>query len=123
MVKILKSKLKVGDAVKVVAGQWQGTIDHIHQIDRVQGRIYLQKTGLRSRFDRYASPNEAGEKIREIRQGINISNVVYVGEVGEGKKKKYLVTKIGFQKVKRPKGKTTQEVKVRFARKFKELID
>ncbi|MCE8158893.1 MAG: hypothetical protein I3273_07430 [Candidatus Moeniiplasma glomeromycotorum] len=117
------SKLKVGDAVKVIAGQWRGTLDHIHQIDHTQKRVYLQKTGLRSRFDRYAPPNKAGEKVREIRRGLDISNVAYVCEVGKGKDKKILATKIGFQTVKKPKGKTTEEVKVRLARKFKELID
>jgi hypothetical protein len=98
-------------------------LDHIHQIDHAQKRVYLQKTGLRSRFDRYASPNKAGEKVRGIRRGLDISNVAYVCEVGKGKNQKILTTKIGFQKVEKPKGKTTEEVKVRLARKFKQLID
>lgn len=120
-----KSKLKVGDSVKVIAGEWKGAQDHIYQIDRIKERVYLQKTGIRSRFDRWAPENKEGKKVREIRKGLNISNVAYVWETEEGKKKKFLTTKIGFQTVKKPKGKTTQEVKVRFARnKFiKQLID
>ena len=93
-------------------------MDHIYQIDRSKGVVYLQKSGLRSRFDRLAPDNEKGDKVREIRRGINISNVAYYSP--EHKK----ITKIGFQKVKRNKGKEAQEVKVRVARKFKkELID
>ncbi|MCE8162628.1 MAG: hypothetical protein I3273_02370 [Candidatus Moeniiplasma glomeromycotorum] len=112
------TKLKVGDLVKIIAGQWRGTQDHIYQIDHTKRKIYLQKTGLRSRFDRFAPENKEGQKTREIRRGLDISNVAYYSP--ENKK----ITKIGFQKVKRTKGKATHEVKVRVARKFKkELID
>ncbi|KLL02092.1 MAG: 50S ribosomal protein L24 [Mycoplasmataceae bacterium RC_NB112A] len=143
MIKILKktlypakTKLKVGDAVKIIAGQWRGNLDHIYQIDHQQGKVYLEKTGLRSRFDRFAPENKEGKKTREIRRVFDISNVAYYSS--EHKK----ITKIGFQKLKkakqakvdgakidnedspREKGKTTQEVKVRVARKFKrKLID
>ena len=112
------TKLKVGDSIKIIAGQWKGTLDHIYQIDHSQRRIYLQKTGLRSRFDRFAPEDKEGKKTREIRRGLDISNVAYYSP--EHKK----TTKIGFQRVKKAKGKTTQEVKVRVARKFnQELID
>ena len=63
-----KSKLKVGDLVKVITGNFRGTIDHIFQINSIKEIVFLKKI-TRKGF------TESQKKEKFI--PIHISNVKY----------------------------------------------
>lgn len=106
-----KIKLKMGDQVKVIAGKYRGTVDFISRLDS-QNKVVFLKKASRKKYDKSTPESKKKSELKEIMVPIHISNVTYCLERGEGKKKKLLPTKIGFQ--------TREGKKVRVARKFKD---
>ncbi len=70
----LKTKLKVGDLVAVIAGKEKGKQGKVMKIDKKRGRVIVE--GL-NKVKRHQKGNEqVASKIIEKEAGINISNIM-----------------------------------------------
>jgi len=101
-----KIKLKVGDPVKVITGDFYGLIDKISQIEPKKQQIYLKKA-TRKQYDKNPE-NKKKSELKEVAVAIPLSNVAYW--LVEKKK----ITKIGWVK--------QGEKKVRQSKKYNVLI-
>lgn len=88
----LKTKLKAGDKVKVIAGQYSGgkrrpkkgekeakttpLIDYISRIDHQKQVVYLKKAS-RKKYDKSTPDSKKKSEKKEIMVPIHISNVAY----------------------------------------------
>lgn len=108
-----KTKLKTGDQVKVITGQYRGTIDYISRLDLKEGKIYLKKIS-RKKYDKSTPESKKKSELKEIMMPVHISNVAYWLE------DKKRTTKIGFQTTEKEKDGKIEKLKVRTTRKFKD---
>jgi len=108
-----KTKLKTGDKVKVISGNYRGTIDYISRLDPKEQVVYLKKVS-RKKYDKSTPDSKKKSEKKEIMVPIHISNVAYWLE---DKKK---TTKIGFQEMEKKKNDKIEKLKVRVSRSFKD---
>lgn len=66
--------LKVGDRVKVIAGDHKGTIASIVKVDRAARKAFLKDIDVRERHLRKTQFNPAGGK-KTVHVGIDFSNL------------------------------------------------
>lgn len=66
--------LKVGDRVKVIAGDHKGTIASIVKVDREARKAFLKDIDVRERHMRKTQFNPAGGK-KTVHIGIDFSNL------------------------------------------------
>ncbi len=96
-----KTKLRVNDPVKVIAGKEKGKTGKIAKIDHQKGLVIVQGLNMVKKTKKPRSEQDKGG-IQEIEAPINISNVAYM--------MKNATTRLGFRPGKDGK-------KVRYARK------
>jgi len=66
--------LKVGDRVKVIAGDHKGTVASIVKVDREARKAFLKDIDVRERHMRKTQFNPAGGK-KTVHVGIDFSNL------------------------------------------------
>lgn len=66
--------LKVGDRVKVIAGDHKGEVASIVKVDKKAGKAMLKDINIRTRHMRKTQFNPAGGK-KDIHVGIDFSNL------------------------------------------------
>ena len=66
--------LKVGDRVKVIAGDLKGTVASIVKVDKKAGKAFLKDINVRERHVRATQYNPKGSK-KTIQLGIDFSNL------------------------------------------------
>ena len=66
--------LKVGDRVKVIAGDHKGTVASIVKIDKKAGKAMLKDINVRERHVRATQYNPKGSK-KTVHIGIDFSNL------------------------------------------------
>ncbi len=66
--------LKVGDRVKVIAGDHKGTVASIVKVDREARKAFLKDIDIRERHMRKTQFNPAGGK-KTVHVGIDFSNL------------------------------------------------
>ena len=66
--------LKVGDRVKVIAGDHKGTVASIVKVDREAHKAFLKDIDIRERHMRKTQFNPAGGK-KTVHVGIDFSNL------------------------------------------------
>ncbi len=66
--------LKVGDRVKVIAGDLKGTVASIVKVDKKAGKAMLKDLNIITRHMRKTQFNPQGGK-KEIHVGIDLSNL------------------------------------------------
>ncbi len=66
--------LKVGDRVKVIAGDHKGTVASIVKIDKKAGKAMLKDINVRERHVRATQYNPKGSK-KTVHAGIDFSNL------------------------------------------------
>ena len=104
--KMVKTKLKKNDTVKILAGKDRGKTGKILSIDRNTGRVFVQGLNMVKKAIRQKSQQEKGG-IVEVEAPLNISNVAVVTKGGQ-------TSRIGY---KFEKGK-----KIRIAKKTGEEL-
>ncbi|MBR3257166.1 KOW motif-containing protein [Candidatus Saccharibacteria bacterium] len=77
----MKSSIKTGDTVKIIAGANKGKSGKVLKVDREKNLAMIEGIGVRERHIRASYLNPKGGK-KEIHVGINISNL----KKEEGKK-------------------------------------
>ncbi len=77
----MKTKLRKGDMVKVIAGNGKGESGRILSLDLVKGRVLVEGCKIVKKTKKRRAENEQSE-IVEIEASIDISNVVYLNEAG-----------------------------------------
>ena len=77
----MKSPIKTGDTVKIIAGANKGKSGKVLKVDREKNLAMIEGIGVRERHIRASYLNPKGGK-KEIHVGINISNL----KKEEGKK-------------------------------------
>ncbi len=87
--KVVKTKLKKDDTVKILTGKDRGKTGKILSINRNTGRVYVQGLNMVKKAVRQKSQQEKGG-IVEIEAPLNISNVALLTKSGE-------VTSIGYK--------------------------
>ncbi|WNE41065.1 MAG: hypothetical protein mread185_000522 [Mycoplasmataceae bacterium] len=108
-----KIKLKTGDQVKVITGQYFGVIDYISRLDLKKEKIYLKKVN-RKKYDKSTPESKQKSEMKEIMIPIHLSNVAYWSEDKKG------ITKVGLQIIEQEKEGKSEKTKVRVSRKFKD---
>lgn len=66
--------LKTGDKVKVIAGDYKGTVAEIVKIDKQAGKAMLKDINVRTRHMKATQFNPQGGK-KEVHVGIALSNL------------------------------------------------
>lgn len=66
--------LKVGDRVKVIAGDHKGEVASIVKVDRVNRKVYLKDIEVRERHVRATQYNPRGSK-KTVHLAIDMSNL------------------------------------------------
>ncbi len=66
--------LKVGDRVKVIAGDHKGTVASIVKVDKAAGKAMLKDINVRTRHMKATQLNPKGGK-KNIHVGIDFSNL------------------------------------------------
>ncbi len=66
--------LKVGDRVKVIAGDHKGEVASIVKVDKQAGKAFLKDINVRTRHMRKTQFNPAGGK-KDVHVGIVFSNL------------------------------------------------
>lgn len=87
----VKSKLKKGDEIVVIAGSHKGEKGKIERVDLKHERVYIGGVNLVKRHTRPSMSNQEGGIVEKI-SALHISNVMLV----DSKSKKG--TKIGYKK-------------------------
>ena len=72
----VKTKLKTGDKVKVIAGQHRGAVDYISRLDPQEQVVYLKKVS-RKKYDKSTPDSKKKSELKEIMTPIHVSNVAY----------------------------------------------
>jgi large subunit ribosomal protein L24 len=70
-----QSRLKTGDSVKVIAGNYKGTIGTIQKILKEKSKVFLNEIPSRVKYKK--NSQEAPTRI-ELQIPIHISNVMYI---------------------------------------------
>ncbi len=99
-----RSKIKVGDTVRIIAGKEKGADGKVLRIDREKGRVVVEGRNMRTKHNKQSAQNPNGGIIR-VEGSIAISNVMYVYNDKP--------VRIGFQIV---TGKDGSQKKVRVAK-------
>ncbi len=71
--------LKVGDRVKVIAGDLKGTVASIVKVDKKAEKAMLKDLNIKTRHMRKTQFNPAGGK-KDIHVGIHVSNLQKEGK-------------------------------------------
>ena len=95
-------RVKKGDFVRVINGQFKGTEGQVIKINHQQKKIFLEE--LKIKKHRKPSENDAKGKIVEIHRPIHVSNVMALDP------KKKVITRIGYKF-------NDKKEKIRFAKK------
>ena len=110
----IKTKIRRGDRVEVMAGKDKGKQGKVMVIDRVGGRIIVENCNMVKKHQKARKQGEQGG-IKSKEAPLAISNVMYVHK---GKP-----TRLGFKlEQKEVKGKTVT-IKTRIAKSTGEAID
>ncbi len=70
----MAKSLKVGDRVKVIAGDLKGTVASIVKVDKKAEKAMLKDLNIKTRHMRKTQFNPAGGK-KDVHIGIHISNL------------------------------------------------
>ena len=70
----MAKSLKVGDRVKVIAGNLKGTVASIVKVDKQAGKAMLKDINIRERHVRATQFNPKGGK-KSVHMGIDFSNL------------------------------------------------
>lgn len=70
----MSKSLKVGDRVKVIAGDFKGTVASIVKVDKKSGKAMLKDINIRERHMRKTQFNPQGGK-KSVHVGIDFSNL------------------------------------------------
>lgn len=70
----MAKSLKVGDRVKVIAGNLKGTVASIVKVDKQAGKAMLKDINIRERHVRATQYNPKGGK-KSVHVGIDFSNL------------------------------------------------
>ncbi len=89
----IKTRLKTGDEVVVIAGKAKGQRGEILAIDREKGRVWIKGVNMRKRFERPTQENPKGGVV-EREASVHISNVM----IFDAKTKKGSRIKMGWDK-------------------------
>jgi ribosomal protein L24 len=80
-----KIKLKSGDLVKVITGDFRGVVDYISRIEPQKQVVYLKKVA-RKKYDKSTPESKKSSQLKEIMIPLHISNVKYWEEKEPEKK-------------------------------------
>jgi ribosomal protein L24 len=69
-----KIKLKSGDLVKVITGDFRGVVDYISRIEPQKQVVYLKKVA-RKKYDKSTPERKKSSQLKEIMIPLHISNV------------------------------------------------
>jgi len=69
-----KIKLKSGDLVKVITGDFRGVVDYISRIEPQKQKVYLKKVA-RKKYDKSTPERKKSSQLKEIMIPLHISNV------------------------------------------------
>lgn len=103
----IKTKLRKDDMVQVISGKDKGKTGKILFIDRVKGKVIVEKVNIVKKTQRPTQEQPQGA-IVEMEAAVAISNVMLVDPKGGNR------TRIGY--------KTEGDVKVRFAKKSNKTL-
>ena len=70
----MAKSLKVGDRVKVIAGDLKGTVASIVKVDKKAKKAMLKDLNIKTRHMRKTQFNPAGGK-KDVHVGIHVSNL------------------------------------------------
>jgi len=70
----MAKSLKVGDRVKVIAGDLKGTVASIVKVDKKAEKAMLKDLNIKTRHMRKTQFNPAGGK-KDVHVGIHVSNL------------------------------------------------
>ena len=70
----MAKSLKVGDRVKVIAGDFKGTVASIVKVDKKAEKAMLKDLNIKTRHMRKTQFNPAGGK-KDVHVGIHVSNL------------------------------------------------
>lgn len=73
---MIKIKLKTGDLVKVITGQFRGVVDYISRLNPQKRIVYLKKVA-RKKYDKSTLESTKKSQLKEIMIPLHISNVVH----------------------------------------------
>ncbi len=75
----MAKSLKVGDRVKVIAGDLKGTVASIVKVDKKAEKAMLKDLNIKTRHMRKTQFNPAGGK-KDVHVGIHVSNLKKEGK-------------------------------------------
>ncbi len=75
----MAKSLKVGDRVKVIAGDLKGTVASIVKVDKKAEKAMLKDLNIKTRHMRKTQFNPAGGK-KDVHAGIHVSNLQKEGK-------------------------------------------
>jgi large subunit ribosomal protein L24 len=75
----MAKSLKVGDRVKVIAGDLKGTVASIVKVDKKAEKAMLKDLNIKTRHMRKTQFNPAGGK-KDVHVGIHVSNLQKEGK-------------------------------------------
>jgi len=110
----IKTKLKRGDMVQVIAGKEVGREGRILMLDREKGRVVVEGLNMQTKHQKSNRTNQSGGIVRR-EAPFNVSNVMYLHK---GKP-----TRLGYQVDVTEKDGKKVTVKKRVAKTTGEVID
>tara|TARA_R110002049_G_scaffold33535_6_gene110396 strand:+ start:212 stop:523 length:312 start_codon:yes stop_codon:yes gene_type:complete len=103
----MKTKIKTGDTVRIIAGDHKGTEGKIVSVDRVKNKAIVEGANLVSKHEKPSANNPQGGIVKK-EAPLHISNLSLIDpKSGEA-------TKVGFE--------VRDGKKVRFSKKSNEVI-
>lgn len=75
----MAKSLKVGDRVKVIAGDLKGTVASIVRVDKKAEKAMLKDLNIKTRHMRKTQFNPAGGK-KDVHVGVHVSNLKKEGK-------------------------------------------
>jgi len=97
-----KTKLRKGDKVKIISGNYKGSFSSISKINKKNGKIYLDDI-VRKKYDFSSLENKKNMKKKNIMIPIDLSNVIYWLE------KNKVTTKLTFKNIKGKKERISRK--------------
>lgn len=73
---VIKSRLKKGDMVMVISGNWRGTTDYISRLDPKKRLVYLKKVN-RQVYDRSTAEIKEKSQFKTIMLPLRMCKVAY----------------------------------------------
>ncbi len=109
----IKTRLKVGDKVRVISGECEGNEGKILKIDRKTGRVIIEGVNMITKHKKTNAMGQGG--IIKQEGPIHISNVMYLHN---GKP-----TRLGVKVVEEERNGRMKKVRYRVAKSTGEVID